>query len=113
MPRHIVKLVDKQANKDYYLEWSTIVDAPVSYGMGLTEFREYYKQKYGTEGLAALPDRLKRVEEKGTSATYDKSVEDTIDGNRAGPDETELTYDELVRYICLQEEMPTKMAPPV
>jgi hypothetical protein len=46
MPRYIVRLTDSRANKDYYLFWSTVVDAPVSDGIGLEEFKKEYKEEY-------------------------------------------------------------------
>lgn len=79
MSRYIIKLTDKRDLKDYYLEWSTIVDAPVTYGMYLEGFKAYYQQEYGRSGMRELPERLKRVEEKGTSAypPFD-SVDETL-----------------------------------
>ncbi len=95
MPRHILKI------KNYYLEWSTIVDAPITYGMPLNEFIDYYQGEYGASGMIKLADRLKRVEEKGTTAIQDKSLQDTIQFNRAGDNETELSFDEIFKIYCL------------
>lgn len=103
MPRYIVKFQDKQNNKDYYLEWSTIVDAPVTYGMSLTEFKEYYKIKYGLEGLKDLPERLQRVETNGTSA-HNYDLDELIADNRAGKDETELSMEEIVEDYCRNQK---------
>lgn len=64
MPSFIIKVKDEKFNKDYYMEWSTIVDAPVTYGMSLDEFKEYYKEQYGIKGMEGLEDRMTRVEEK-------------------------------------------------
>lgn len=75
MPRYIVKIAGK------YLEWSTVVDAHVTYPMTLDEFREYYKERYGTEGMRDLGDRLGRVETRGTSSFLHKSAEDTVSCN--------------------------------
>ena len=97
MGKYIIKL------GDYYLEWSTVVDAPVTYGMTLDEFKGYYEWEYGQQGMYTLPGRLERVEEKGTSCYDDSDVDATIIGNRAGPDETELTKDEIYRAYCLRQ----------
>jgi hypothetical protein len=94
MPRYIIKLADK------YLEWSTIVDAPVTNGMSLEEFKEYYKSEYGVQGLNGLEERLKRVEEKGTSSIYEGSVDEVISGNRAGDNEKKLTKEEIIEKYC-------------
>jgi hypothetical protein len=80
---------------DHYLEWSTISDAPTTRAMTLDEFWRYYSDQYGVVGLQGLPSRMVRVEAKGTSDVDDDSVDDTIDCNRAGAGETELTRAQL------------------
>lgn len=99
MPRFIIKLEDQGV--DYYMEWSTIVDAPVTYGMPLEEFTEYYKTYHGLRNFEFdFANRMKRVEEKGTSAFNDASVDDTISFNRAGEDEDTLTKEQIIdQYI--------------
>jgi hypothetical protein len=94
MAKYIVKIKDK------YLEWSTIVDAPITYGMSLNEFKEHYKEQYGANAMRSLQDRLKRVEKYGTSAIEGMSIENLIAGNRAGEDETELTLADIERDYC-------------
>jgi hypothetical protein len=94
MPHYIIKI------KDRYLEWSTIVDAPVTYGMTLDELKSYIKSEYGTQGLADLPNRLKRVEGTGTSS-FVSTLQNTLDGNRAGENETTLTIDEIYQKYCV------------
>lgn len=100
MPKYIIKLSDKE--KNYYLEWSTIVDAPVSNGMALEEFKSYYKELYGTSSLEDLEKRLERVEQKGTSSLVD-SLKETISNNRAGYREQHLTYKQLIENYCLKK----------
>lgn len=96
MPNYIIKL------DDYYLEWSTIVDAPISWGMKLEEFKKYYKEFYVLSD-SNLEDRLKRVEEKGTSAFLGK-LDDVIKNNRAGKNETCLTKEEIIEWYCIKKE---------
>lgn len=100
MPSYILKL------NDHYLEWSTIVDAPVTFGMTLEEFQDYYRQRYGEHDFERLSERLKRVEEKGTSSINDKNVDDTISFNRAGPKESCLSREEIVEWYCRRKEEP-------
>jgi len=98
MPRYIVKL------HDHYFEWSTIVDAPVTFGMTLDEFTEYYEAEYGHDGMRDLPERLARVEEYGTSGLCGQTPNDLISGyNRAGPDECYLTLNEVYLAYCLHQ----------
>ena len=82
---------------DYYLLWSSIVDAPVTVGMTMDEFMADYKERYGTEGMDGLPARLERVEKTGTSDAVSRTpVRNWIEGNRAGELESELSFDEIV-----------------
>jgi len=95
MPRYICKFpVD---GTDYYLEWSSIVDAPVTYGMTLDEFRCYYQEEYGNQGMKGLDERLQRVDEIGHSDRICREpIREWIKGNRAGKGEKEATYDEII-----------------
>ena len=97
MGRFIVK------QEDFYFEWSAIVDAPVTFGMKLDEFREYYKERYGTEGMEGLQERLDRVGKNGTSSFMSDSAEDEMEANRAGPDECELSCSEIFQAYCLRQ----------
>ena len=102
MGKYIVKLEGK------YLEWSTIVDAPITFGMTLEEFRKYYKDEWGRQGMNDLDRRLVRVEEKGTSAFDSESAEDTILLNRAGPKEKSLHHEEIIEFYCRRRKEPTE-----
>lgn len=78
MPRYIVKL------NGYYFEYSTIIDAPVTFGMKLEDFKEYYQEKYGLDGMRILDERLDRVEKYGTSSCDKETADEMLSGNRAG-----------------------------
>lgn len=84
MPKYIINLRDERESQDNYMEWSTVVDAPTTYGMTLDEFKEHYKEEYGNKGMEELDERLKRVAEKGTSARDYASADELIECNRAG-----------------------------
>ena len=94
MPRYIIKI------DEYYLEWSTVVDAPTTYGMPLDEFRDFYRDEYGKSGMGELDQRLKRVEDFGTSSII-VSLEDLLEHNRAGPDETSIGRQEILETYCI------------
>jgi hypothetical protein len=102
MPRYIVKLND--GNRDYYLEWSTVVDAPVTFGVSLEEFKQGYQEQYGTEGMRALAERLVRVEKKGTSDLLHGSVDELLQFNRAGKGETCLTKEQIIDAYCVNTD---------
>ena len=98
MPSYILKLEDD--GKEYFLEWSTIVDAPVSYAMQYDEFRDFYQQEYGRSKMAEFEERIARARAKGTSSMLHESADDIIDWNRAGPNETNLSKEEIIeKYI--------------
>lgn len=78
-----------------YFEWSTIVDAPVTYPMTLEELRAYIKEEFGLQGLDLLEKRLERIEANGTSSLLGTTLEDALLGNRAGKGETRLSLDQF------------------
>lgn len=94
MPRYIIKIGNK------YLEWSTIVDAPVTFGMSLADFCKYYQCNYGNEGMHGLADRMVRVEAKGTSCRFADSLNSFLQVNRAGPKESPLSIANIRRAWC-------------
>jgi hypothetical protein len=98
MPRYIIKLTDN--DKDYYLLWSTIVDAPVTHGMSLEDFKIAYEQEYGRSGMSDLSQRLERVEQTGSSE-YMGNLESLLGHNRAGENESCLTKEEIIKKYCL------------
>lgn len=102
MPRYIIKLTDKN-KKDWYLEWSTIVDAPITYGMNMAQLKKYIKEEYGNVGLEDLPKRLERVARKGHSAMWPTSVEKLIAHNRAGHEESSISVKKIIEHFCLRK----------
>lgn len=97
MGRCVIKI------KDMYFEWSTIVDAPVTFGLTLDEMRQSIKEDYGQRGLEHFESRLEQIEQIGTSWNNGTTLESTVSCNRAGPDETELTIDEIYKAYGLRE----------
>lgn len=90
----LIKLV--RGRKVRYLEWSSVVDAPTTYGMTLRELKAHIKFKYGNEGVRELPQRLARLEMNGGCSSMDGgTAEDMIAWNRAGKGETQLTQDQI------------------
>lgn len=101
MPSYIIKLT--RGDESRYLEWSTIVDAPVTYGMTLEQFMRWYKDQFGAKDFKeVLPERLTRVEAKGTSS-LGWTLEEVLSSNRAGPNETHLTYDQIWDEYCTKD----------
>lgn len=88
MPEYIIRIPHK--GKDYYLNWSTIVDAPVSPGFTRDEFDIYMgnTEKYHK--------RMARVDKNGTSALNQQSVASLLSFNRAGPNEERLSIEGII-----------------
>lgn len=94
-----------------YLEWSTVVDAPVTFGMPLAEFEQYYRSEYGEEGMRHLPERMERVKASCCSARATAwSLDELIKGNRAGYRESELSHEQIVDWYCRRREEPSEEA---
>jgi hypothetical protein len=85
MSRYLIKLAD-----DAYVEWSTVVDAPVS---GVFTRSELIEQDQA--------DRIERCDKYGHSAMWfgPQTAEELIAGNRAGFQETALTLDEIIEQF--------------
>jgi hypothetical protein len=97
MSRAFLKLGD-----DAYIEWSEVVDAPVSYVMtreqAVKAASEYTITEEGvSRDLATGEARIARADETGTSYTNtNSSAEEVISFNRAGPNETCITLAQML-----------------
>lgn len=101
MPNYIIKLTKDP--KVWYLEWSTVVDAPVTFGMSLKEFKSYYREQYGAASMRELDMRLERVERLGTSSLLGHTVQELISTNPK-----KLTLDEIIEWYCVKRKNPPK-----
>jgi len=101
MGRFIIKLSGE--GRDFYLEWSTVVDVPITSGMSLKEFKKYYRKEYGSEGMRELPERLRRVESTGCSAPH-TTLDNFLSCNRAGDNEEEISKEEIFKKYCLERQ---------
>lgn len=104
MPRHVVRLTAPDGA--WYLEWSTVVDAPVTFGMRRGEFARWYADEYGRDGVRGLAERFDRADATGCSARDGTSLAELLAANRAGPGETALTRDEIVEWYCRRRRDP-------
>ncbi len=74
MGRTIVKL--EHEGEDYYLVWSSIVDAPVTYGLSLEELEDYLREEEGARYMRDThPQRMERVKRRGHSSIMDSNCE--------------------------------------
>ncbi len=100
MGRCIIKL--SRGGEDWYMEWSTVSDGP-GWGYCLETFKLLWGERFGSEGLRELEERLVRVEAKGTSMLDHKNVDETIAFNRAGPKGGCLTKNQIIDRYCTCE----------
>ena len=103
MPRFLIKL--NAGDRDWYLVWSTVVDAPVSMGLSFDEAEIDVHQRYGDAGRNWWPTAANLLKEKGVSTRgYECSI-DVIKYNRAGAGESCLSPDEIVKVYCLRQHI--------
>ncbi len=88
MPHYTLKL-----GEDQYLEWSTIVDAPITNILSRKEIISFLKTRYPDKEVL-INKRLNLVDEVGTSIE-NYSVEQIIKYNRAGEDEKSISLEEI------------------
>lgn len=97
MPRYLIRL---ECPEERFLEWSTIVDAPITYGMDEQELRKWLAFEYGEEGRRTADSRIARCRKKGTSSYILPDLDSAVFPNRAGPDESEATLQEIIQTYC-------------
>lgn len=82
------------SGKDRYLVWSSIVDAPITYGITKKQLLQFWRTEYGRSGVEDLERRL--------AAGRTKTVDCMVSCNRAGKDETRLTTEQIVDYFFVR-----------
>lgn len=103
MGRFICKI--PYEGEDYYLIWSSIVDAPVTFGMKLEEFTDFMREEEGQRYMKTEHShRMERVDRFGTSIYRGESVEDLIILNRCGPQEQCLTLEDIIKKYIVRRE---------
>lgn len=96
MPQFII-------HKDGAYNFYTTVADGACYESALTleQVEELVKFEQGEQGLRELPERLKRAHETGCSG-INWTLDDCIDSNRCGPDETKMSREEFItKYLTL------------
>lgn len=98
MLRFVIKIGD-----DRFLVWSTISDAPVTRGMSKQQMIDYLVDDvcHSVDEDLALENAKRRVcraDRTGTSLKNDdRSVDNVISFNRAGPRQTRLSVQSLIK----------------
>jgi len=83
-------------HKERYNLYTTIADGFwFKKSISLEQLKKFYREKYGSDGMNGLEERLARASETGTSA-YDETLESTLGINRAGKNEKHLSLNECI-----------------
>ena len=85
--------------------YTTICDGAI-YDGGLTEEQlyEHFRREYGESGVRALPPRLERAKEKGTSAMMYDTLEELVSENSE-----KISAEEFIaKYLTIRAEERTE-----
>jgi hypothetical protein len=93
-----------------FLIWSSVVDAPIVYDCTVDDLREYVREKSGSDGLRGFDDSVERAVATGTSSRLDRSLEELVVGNHAGPDGEEIPYEDVIRFYFVEKRPPDHTA---
>lgn len=91
-----------------WLEWSTILDVPVTTGMGRDDMRDLLTAR--GEPADEVERALDAAERNGTSIRdqrqpgWGMGIGQLVAGNRAGPGESEMPENEIVRRYLVERE---------
>lgn len=100
MAKFFIKIND--GKRDWYLHWSTVVDAPTSRGMSYEELKKYVEEKDGENGLKLFDSNSKNFDRTGTSSPG-ITLDDLLCHNRAGVNETTANKEEILNGFCYDE----------
>jgi len=90
----LIKLKTKPQIENCYLVYSTIVDAPITYGATKKQIINWYKKEYGRQGLEGMDRRFEKAED-------DNFVKSVICLNRAGENEKHISYKKMIQRYCI------------
>ena len=110
MGQAIVKF--NHEGRDWYLIWSTVVDAPVTCAMTREELEDHVRHWDGQRAAEALPARLERCDKYGHCfVDYDRGgAEGVVRCNRAGAEETSLTPEQVWELSVRRRDKPSATA---
>lgn len=70
-------------------------------GLTLDELKTWYKEEYGQQGMIGLDERIERALKKGTSSMMDKDLKECVSCNRAGPNESKMSYEDFINKFLV------------
>ena len=103
MPKYIAKL-----KEDGYVEWSTIVDAPVTYILTREHMLAHLDAEYGRSSFEGNRERLDRADKYGTSCIDTNfSLEELLLCNRAGDKTRSISLKKILQKYDLKQAKDT------
>jgi hypothetical protein len=105
VPSFYVRVGDTEPDGPWVVEWSTVVDAPVTYGMRRDEVEKHHREQYGVDGAVRLPRLMSELDARGISSRG-TSRETVLQVNRAGHHEACATEAEIVEWYCRRRADP-------
>lgn len=91
---------------DCWILFSTVSDAPETFGLTWKELMAECKDRWGREGMWDIERREASILEKGTSVRRDECPHVTVSLNRAGHREERLEWPELVEWYGEKKQEP-------
>lgn len=101
MERFIVKL-----DKNKYVEWSSVVDAPVTFILNKEEMLSYLDEMHGKISFSKNRKDIDMADRKGTSSLIYNDVKLLLSCNGAGEKEESISLDEILKKYKRKKEMP-------
>jgi hypothetical protein len=90
---------------ELYLEYSTVVDAPVTVAVPRDEMHSYLVKRYGegVDGETSTDSRLDRAKAVGSSELWTtNTLEEAVYCNHAGRDGTRMSYEQFVDWFFVR-----------
>ncbi len=92
---------------EYWFLWSTIVDAPTTFGMTEKEYEQDYLYQFGQRSKLDLEQAMVRARQKGCGFFGTTSLDDLMNGrNHAGKGGQRLTKEEIIEWYLRKKEDP-------
>lgn len=93
--------------RDSYFIWSTMVDAPSTFGMTEAECVEWLSWQNNIPGFGYAAEAIARANKFGTNSDV-ITLEDINSWNRAGPGESPISLDDIYTIYCSENRQYTQ-----
>lgn len=102
--------VSRPDEEEKFLVWSSITDSPITFSCTAEEAINFFVEDAAERMRKEATEMIERARERGTSSRLGGTVAATISANRAGPNEVEMSVDEVFEFYVRRNEQPTKEA---